>query len=66
MTKSDSEKGGFEKASECFACGAMIAAVDEETHRKMLANHVLEEHSDQANSDLLEECREVLELDATR
>lgn len=61
MATPDSGDGGFEKASKCFACGTMLAAVDEETHQKMLANHVLEKHSQEAHPDLLEECREVLE-----
>lgn len=55
------EQQEFEEAVKCRACGTMQFAVDEGTARKMMAAHVLEEHSDQAPEELLEECREVLD-----
>lgn len=47
--------------STCKGCGTTISAVDEQTHEKMFAEHILREHSDEASESVLEEAREVVE-----
>lgn len=58
---SDTDAGGKQSQSfRCNACGNLILAANEDSVDLMQAQHVLEEHEDEAPEGLLEECREIL------
>jgi len=58
--ESTEQSDGFEVTGRCRACGTMLAAVSEEAWDRMMAGHVLDEHSEEAPEHILEEARERL------
>lgn len=65
-TKSDDNTTGEQNDEEfvsetCRACGTQVFGVTAEEAERLIANHVLEEHGDEAPESVLEECRELVE-----
>lgn len=50
-------------AGVCKACGNKFWAVNQTEYDRIIAGHVLDDHADQASEELLEECRELVEVE---